>query len=82
MELIFNIEINNIREEEKKKISKDKSPNQTYFQKEFSFRKEEKTSTNIEFPSFFKFDSTTEDINIKEKQKPKDVQKLIDNFNK
>lgn len=82
MELIFNIEINNIREEEKKKISKDKSPNQTYFQKEFSFRKEEKTSTNIEFPSFFKFDSTTEDINIKEKQKPKDIQKLIDNFNK
>jgi len=81
MEICFNININGIREEERQLISKDKSPKQTYFQKELSFRKEEKTTTNFEFLSF-KYDSIAEGLNIKEKQKQKDIQKLFDSFNK
>jgi len=68
MDIFFNININDIREEERKLISKDnKSPNKTYFQKEFAFRKEEKTTTNIGFPSF-KFENIAKG--------------LFDNFNK
>jgi hypothetical protein len=49
--IVFNINISHIREKEKKEIlNNDKSPNRqnkTFLQKEFLFRKQEKTSSNI-----------------------------------
>ena len=84
--LTFDIKINDINRREQKEILKDKSQNKTYFQKEFNFRKQEKTTTVIEIPSKYKkkpinFDNTNNDLIIKEKPKQKDIHKLIDNFN-
>lgn len=83
--IYFSINTNKIRDIENKEILKDKSPNLSYFQKEFNFRKQEKTTTINEIPLQYKKKSINNDsniyLNIKEKPKQKDVQNFIDNFN-